>query len=71
MSGGRIHRGVYVECDGKGCHEFLEGPSYPEVWNSPEAEDWTSRRVDGEWFNYCPEHSESGKPNMKKLLEGL
>ena len=69
MSGGRIHRGVYVECDGAHCHEFIEGySSFQDLWNSDEAAGWTSKQVSGEWFNYCPEHSIQGKPDFKKLL---
>lgn len=71
MSGGRIHRGVYIECDGTGCHEFLEGSTFSEVWNSSEAEGWTSKKIVDEWFNYCPGCSTPGKPDMTKLLKGL
>lgn len=72
MSSNRVHRKIEILCDGVGCHEFFEEDtnSWQEAWNSAQADGWTSKKVDTEWFNYCPSCSKtfSGKFDPRKLL---
>lgn len=71
MTSGRINRGVYIECDGIGCHETLEGSSFDSVWNEARVDGWESRKIMDEWFNYCPScKPQGGKLNVSKLMGG-
>lgn len=70
MTSGRIHRLSYIECDGKGCHETIEGSDFTELWNDAKADGWKGRQFHGEWFHYCPS-CEPPAADMKKLTGGL
>lgn len=58
MSSGWIHRQAYIECDGKSCHETVEGGSIEELWNSAQTDGWTGKKDErGEWRHFCPDCS--------------
>lgn len=52
-----------VDCDHPGCqaHEQLEGldnypPSYSQANQELREMGWASRKVNGEWLDFCDEH---------------
>lgn len=70
MASFRNHRTTEITCDGGMCDEFImQKGDWQDVWNSAQADGWTSKQVSGVWFHYCPECSKpfAGKFDPRKL----
>lgn len=72
MTFGFIKGHAYFECDASKCLETFERQlNFFDAWNEAKQEGWTAKEDVGGWENYCPEHSQPPKANLKKIMGDL